>query len=400
MSFSWSPAFILLLFGLFSPPVSAQSQVETTQNTFAQAYAEVRSGPGAFYTSRGRIYRGDPLVVIERDTKAGWVKIRTGGLVGWLPMGARMATASEGAERDPGRDRKTTNYGYDAKGRRLDGAGAMAGSGETHPINASSTPSGATPVTGQSASASTSLFNFRFGFGLALTDRVFASNIATSPLSAVQASPKLAGIELGVDWRKNIELGPISTRLGLALLVQDRRFGSISVPVPVGDTTEATSIKVEGQRVDATVRWLYVLGQFGLGPYVGLQLFRSAYQESENLVFFLTTQILAAATGVELSWTLDRIELRAKGAVLMPLAVTQKPYDSGEPTGSGYQFGLEGRLRIKALFSVYLCAALNRYALDFNGLATHTDQILNEDYDLAQEVNRFVDLTAGLQLTF
>ena len=64
------------------------------------------------------------------------------------------------------------------------------------------------------------------------------------------------------------------------------------------------------------------------------------------------------------------------------------------------QVQFNGRLILSSTMSIYLSAAINRYRLDFNGPGTHRDAVANEDYDQAREVNRFIDVSSGVQLSF
>ena len=386
-------------------PATGWGEASVESATVTQPFAEVRSGPGEFYTSRGRVYRDDEVIATQSSRNGLWRKIRSGGLEGWVL--AKTLKVSDGVKVavDAGRDRKTTNYGYDENGRRLDGKGRNTGSGEgtdgAQPKDEA--PAKTTQVQQRPKpkdEAQSSRFKFRFGLGMALTDRVFSSNIANSPLEAAQAGPSLFGLDLGLGWSRSIGLGPVRTRLGLEVLIKDRRFGSVTVPIPVGADVQPVSVKVEGQRVEATVNWQYLLGGFGVGPYGGFQFFRSAYQETENLIFFLTTQIQGAIIGLDLTYTHARFALGIRGGLLMPLNLSQAPFDSGEPTGQGYQVQLFGRYVMNATFSISTQVGIDRYAVDFNGLATHTDPVNDEDYDLAREVNRFIDIVGGMQVDF
>ena len=118
------------------------------------------------------------------------------------------------------------------------------------------------------------------------------------------------------------------------------------------------------------------------------------------MIFFLTTQIHGFLAGIEATYTHPVFAISIKGGLLLPLGLTQAPYDSGDPTGQGYQLEFVGRYVLNRTLALYLSASITRHATDFNGLATHTDPVNGEDYDLAREVNRFIDSGVGVQLSF
>ena len=371
---------LVVLTLVFATPANAQQaagQGRTVPAKVIADIAEVRAGPGAAYVSRGRIYAGDSLSVKRRSDNGEWYEITGAGVSGWVRARALDVQRVTAAPTNPGRDRKTTNYTYDAPGRRRALGGARAGSGEGTE-GAVPAPRRRRPPPGEGT------LRLRVSLGAAQIRRDFDSNIAIeSALRDLGASATGFGYELEVEHLAH-------RHISLRALYRDTRFTSIEIPASAAFGFDApVEIATSAQQVELDATGRYPIGGGWLGAYAGGHLLRHHYQETQPYAVLLSNSFYAFTGGPAAGWRFGRIELGARGGLLLPLSVSQSPAQSGDPSGSGVTATARLTWHIAQRFAVVAHWHLLRQEVEFEGESTHVDThgAAPEGYDAAREVD-------------
>jgi len=356
---------------LLAAPAIAQRPAGVGADTKALVvadYSEIRAGPGAAYISRGRVYEGDRVRVTKRSETGEWYAVTVGGVRGWVRARALEVlrdTVRRDADGkvDTGRDRRTTNYGYDETGRRrlLDGKAAGSGEGtDGAPGGArANTPAGVAPLEVRLSLAVTGM---RRGFSSNIDPAVFVS-----ALRDLEASTTGYGAELEVAW------SPLPV-LVVRGLYRDTRLASVTIPANDGfGFNDDFDVETSAQQVelDATGRWHFA--DVWAGGYLGGHLLRHAYQETAPFPVFLTNTFLALAAGGAGGWRLGPVEIGARAGLFFPLLVSQSPAEGGDASALGYQAAAEVAWRLHPRLAVVGHWHFLRVQTDYEGQSTHAD---------------------------
>lgn len=354
-----------------SAPGEAPAQPQPTQarggNTgrIKVDFIEVRAGPGAAYLAQGRAYQGDTVKVLQRDPGGDWLEIEANGLRGWIKASAVNLQAG-GEAPSPGRDRRQTNFTYDAQGRRVFADGTAMGSGEGIGDRED------TPV-GDPTRSAPGRVRVRVGFG--------GARIARDWTAAVEPDSALAQLgvnSMAISTELETTFDPVPW-LRLRLLFRDARLSEAVVPPNAGfGFPDGLGIDVNSQQaeLDAAGRLTVALGNAGtlnLGVYAGGHLFRHAFQETRPFALFLTNTFVGLGTGVTGDWRLGAFEATVRAGIIKPLSVSQTPAESGQPSS----FGGQGSLDLAWWFTDRwaLAGQLHFMVLntDWSGESTHHD---------------------------
>ncbi len=348
-------------------------------------YAEVNAGPGAAYVSRGRVYQGDRVQVLQRDETGGWMEIQSGGLQGWVRT--RFVELGEGgaaAPLDAGRDRRETNYTYDEQGRRLFPDGRPMGSGE-----------GAGDLAGDDADegpgpgAGAGLPTVRLGILAASLERTFQSNIGLgSALRDLRAGPAAYGVELAVDW------APLRY-LAVRGVFRDLRFADASVPAnPAFGFDEPVTMAVDAQEGALDVVGRYPLLDGWIGAYAGAHLLRTAFQATQPFALFLDYVYVGIGAGGAAGYTLGPVDLTVRGGVVLPLSVSQSPQEGGDAASDGGTVSGEVAWRLTPAWAVVGSGFYTALTTDITGGGTHQDSV-TRDPPAGYDAARVTDTAVG-----
>ena len=365
---------------------------------------EVRGGPGAAYVVRGKLFAGDAVDVRRRNDGGDWIEVEAGGVRGWLRARHIKLIGRGAGDREPGdagRDRRESNYTYDADGRRVGLDGQPAGSGEGAKGGRESPPDEVSDVTPQGGGDTLIL---RAGLGYGSVGRVFDSNIdRRSPLKSSEVNP--AGLTVAVEGRLEAH-AHVAVRaafegvfLSSASIPKNAEFG-IQAPLKLAVDAQSAALDVIG-------RSPFDVG-FGLGfagVYMGGRYLRHSFQAAEPFPLFLTTHTVGLAAGLIAEATIaERFEVFGSGGYVLPLFVTQSPKDSGDLESGG---GLEVRgglgYRLDGPLSLVVSAGLLRMKHEFRGASTHAHVEAGGEpstYSAARETDTVVSTTAGVHARF
>lgn len=379
------------------PPGAGVDSVATTElppgsikGRVSVEMAEVRAGPGAVYVARGRVYQGDVVDVRRRNEGGTWVEVVGGGLRGWIRVKELVlerpgaAPPIEGG--DAGRDRRETNYEYDAEGRRLWPDGRPVGSGEG--TDGFDPP--AAPVRNRG-----SLF-LRAGLGVGRISRTFSSNIAEpSALRALSVDPTTAALEVDAHWDAH-EYVAVRGGLRLAML------GSAQVPASE-DLGLSSSVEIAASAVtaDADAIGRIRFGSGWAGVYAGGRFLRHGFQETKPFPLLLTTTAIGAAGGGAAYWRFGRFDAAARAGLVKPLSVSQSPADSGEvKAAGGFEVVGDAAYAFRPGFAAFLSASFLRLTFDYRGASSHTDPKTGtspKTYSGARERDELLTAVLGLR---
>ncbi|MCA9539443.1 MAG: SH3 domain-containing protein [Myxococcales bacterium] len=354
-------------------------------------FAEVRAGPGNAYVSRGRVYQGDRVEVQRRSDTGEWVEVTASGVRGWLKAKEvrilPKEAPREGDATDAGRDRRETNYTYDAQGRRRAANGRAMGSGEgTSRQMADDEDLSDFPEAGQTAS------NLSFG-GLALSvtagaaqiRRTFISNAGQDSLLGDLLAKTLGfSAELGVEWTP---MPYVAVRGSF----RDARFAETRVLALTLNDGQEIAIGVDAQQAGLQVAGQYPLLDGAFGAYVGGLFWRHAFQTTQPVPLYLTSTTIAAEAGAQAAWRFGPVDVRARGGILYPLSFSQSPADSGDPDGFGYRAAAEVAWQFAPQWAVLGQWTFSRITTDFRGTSTHVDTTVDppdgRSYTAAQQID-------------
>ncbi len=366
--------------------------------TLLPELAEVRAGPGEAYVSRGRVYLGDPVMVVGRDETGGWLEVEGGGLHGWLRTrdvelrGDGVRRRDDGAT-DAGRDRRETNYRYDAHGRRVGPDGLPAGSGEgtDHAVAEDAPPASAMGPSGQGA------VSVRLGLAAAALHRSFQSNIGEgSALQRLSASPQAYGVELAVDWLAH-------RFVALHAMARDLRFAETTIPASAElGFDRPITMAAEAQEAALDVVGRYPILDGWAGVYVGGHLLRAAYQKTSPFPLLLTDLYVGAGFGGAAGWRLGPVDVSARGGLTVPFLVSQDPADSGDASASGYTVSGEVAWTLVPGWAVVAGGHVTSVSTDFTGESSHQDPVTRDPpagYDRARATDRVVGGGLGVRWT-
>jgi hypothetical protein len=357
-----------LLIALVSPPTLAQGPVPlnaagralNAEGTLKVDYTEVRAGPGAAYISRGRAYQGDRLQVLRRDPSGDWFEVTVSGVRGWVRTRTVQLKARGDARAAGGRDRRQTNYQYDAQGRRQFADGRSMGTGEG--------TAGAPPPVVFEPTSTPAQWRLRYGVGVAQLTRQFESAIEDdSALRKLSVSPLAVTQELALTYEahRNVQA---------RLLLRDARLSAADIPANAAfGFPQALTIDVNAQQVelDATGRMPFAGGWAGL--YAGAHVFRQAFQETRPYALFLSNTFIGLHTGAAAEITLGPVALYARGGVVLPLSISQSPADSGAGSALGALAALEAAWPLNGQWALTAQGHFFALQTDFEGPSTHAD---------------------------
>jgi hypothetical protein len=341
-------------------------------------YAEIHAGPGAAYVSRGRVYQGDRVRVLQRDETGGWMEVESGGLRGWVRT--RFVELGEGggeAPRDAGRDRRETNYRYDERGRRLFPDGRPMGSGE-----------GAGEVADDGDEAAPDrrgglpLPAVRLSLLAAGLDRTFQSNIGQgSALRDLSAAPAAYGVELAVDW------APLRY-VAVRGVFRDLRFADATVPAnPAFGFDDPVTMAVDAQEGALDVIGRYPILDGWIGAYAGAHVLRTAFQATQPFAIFLDYLYVGLGAGGAAGYTLGPVDLTVRGGVVLPLSVSQSPQEGGDASSDGATVSGEVAWRLTPAWAVVGSGFYTALTTDITGGGTHQDSVTRDPpagYDAAR----------------
>ncbi len=384
--------FACLLLCLLVAPVCAQQPAGSGRSIQAKVsadYAEVRAGPGAAYVSRGRVYGGDILRVTKRSDSGEWYEIVGPGVAGWVR--ARAIDLQRGAvvPTNPGRDRKTSNYGYDDRGRRIGTDGARQGSGEgTAGSRRARRPKRNRPGAGA--------LHVRVSLGAMQMKRGFESNIAIdSALADLSVSATGFGYEFEVDY---LVMRYVSVRA----LFRDTRFATVEIPANAAFGFEnAVEVSTSAQHAQLDVTGRYPIAEGWVGAYLGGSLLRHQFQETQPYALFLTNSFISGTGGGAAGWRFGPVEVAARGGIMLPLSISQSPTEGGDPNGSGIRVGAELTWHLARRFAVVGHWHFTRMKSEYDGVSTHIDTHTGaeEGYSAARETDQFQGGGLGLRWT-
>lgn len=382
----------LVLCCLLAAPAVAQQAAGSGRSVSAKVvadFAEVRAGPGGAYVSRGRVYGGDQLKVKQRSDDGEWYEIVGPGVEGWVRARAVDVKRGGAGPTTPGRDRKTTNYGYDEQGRRIGGDGQRQGSGEG---TVGSTPRRRAKKGRFGAGA----LRLRASVGAAQMKRSFESNIAIdSALADLSVSATGFGYELEADY---VLMRYVSARA----LFRDIRFASVEIPANAQfGFDDAVEVNTSAQLAELDVTGRFPVAAGWVGAYAGGALFRQQFQETQPYALFLTNSYLSASAGGAAGWRFGRVEVGARGGVLIPLSISQEPVEGGDASGSGIRFGAGLTWHLARRFAVVGHFHFTRMKSEFDGESTHVDTHLGgeDGYDAARETDQVMGGGLGVRYT-
>ncbi len=375
----------LLCLLLFAAPVLGQRAAgsgRAVRGTVTAEYAEVLAGPGEAYVSRGRVYGGDPVEILQRGESGEWLEVRSGGVQGWVR--ARLVkVARGGAVRDAegrvdvGRDRRTRGYGYDERGRRVRLDGTESGSGEGTQGSVATSPR-------TSAARDEAPRRVELVLGAAQLRRVFSSDIAIdSALRALKAS--------GTGYGVGLEAAYLPLRyVGVRGLFRTTQLAEVTLPASEElGLARAADVGTSAQEAELDAIGRYPFGDGWAGGYVGGRLLRHAFQETEPFPVFLTNTFLSVAAGATGGWRFGPVGVGARAGVLLPLSVSQDPEAGGDASGFGLSAAAHLAWHLHPHFAVVGQWHLQRIETDFEGASTHVDTHEAEPagYTLAKETD-------------
>lgn len=322
-------------------------------------YTEVRAGPGVAYISRGRAYQGDQVEVLRRDASGDWFEVTASGVRGWIRTRA-VRLEGRGGRAQGGRDRRQTNYTYDAQGRRQFANGQAMGSGEGT-VNAPP-PAPRTPPPGPRR------LSLYVGFGTTQLSRTFTAAIeADSPLSNLEVSPLAITAELGARY-------DLSDLLQLRLHFRDARLSEATIGAnPAVGFPQAIPIKLNAQTVELDATGRFALGPAWVGAYAGGWLFRQAFQETQPYALLLTNTFVGLHGGAAAGVDLGAVDLQLRGGVVLPLIISQSPADSGDGSALGGSASLEAAWQFHPQWALTAQGHFLALQADYEGGSTHAD---------------------------
>lgn len=348
--------------------------------------AEVRAGPGEAYISRGRAYQGDALSALRRNEAGDWIEVDVGGLRGWV-RGSEI-TFDEAAPVDAGRDRRRTNDRYDKHGRRLRPDGTRAGSGEgtqDDEIIEEDAPDDP-PSAGR--------LRLFLVLGAGKVGRDFSSDI-----DSVSILDRLSGGATGLSTTVGAEWAPKRWLLVRGLF-RDSRLGAVTVGAqPAAGFADAVELAVDAQQLELDAVGGYPVGPTWLGAYAGARMLRHAFQQTAPFPIFLTDTYLGLGLGARARAAFGRFDATLEGGLVVPLATSQAPHDSGAPEASGFELRVEAGFALSTSFAVVGQAYLTEITADFTGVSQHHDTINDQRYTRAKSVDGALGGGLGLRWT-
>lgn len=392
---------------MLAEPPSTESGGEGVVTTFDRRvvawvtaeYVELRKGPGPAYVSEGRAYQRDQVLVKARSADGRWYQLEAGGLRGWVRTNT-VELVREDVKRgrdgkaDAGRDRRETNYGYDAKGRRIAADGRPVGSGE-----GTAGDDAFDEADAANAEAPPPRLHLSLGIGAAEIGRDFASNIVVdgqgaSALSKLKVSSVAVSTALGVSW------APLDV-LVVAGRFRDSRFTDTTIPANAQfGFQQPVTLTMDAQQLDLDVVGQYPVAGFTFGGYAGLRLLRQAFQQTKPYALFLTNTYTSLGAGVRIGATLGPVDVVAQGGIDLPLSVSQDPVGSGDPTAQGFDAALTVAYAFTPAWAVYVDGHFQRIETDFEGPSEHTDTVTAaapRAYSLAKEKDHVIGGGVGVR---
>ncbi len=367
---SLTPALALVFFFLGSQAANAdetashQGQIRDRLAKVSVEKADVTSGPAEAYTRRGRVYRGDVLTVRGKPGSS-WVEIMSGDVRGWIrlskltiiPYG--QIRKDKGGQVDAGRDRRETNYSYDAQGRRRHTGGGLMGSGE------GTQTEDQRPETSEEERS----VYIDVGVGIGQVDRKFYSN--SSMLSVLYGSavaPVGLSTYLDAQWRP-------SRWFSVTGSLQDVRLGSSRVTAPPLNEGAPIEIAVDSQTSLAALHIHYSTPQLTVGGFTGVHLFRTGFQETKPVPLFLDTVVWSGVFGAKARYQLGAIEFDVQAGLLVPLSVHQEPKSSGQDTASGHHISAHVRWWALNNWALNLHLNVDKIYVEYQGDNDHIDTV-------------------------
>lgn len=389
-------ATVLLAAAPLVAPGVAASQPQATQGRGGSTgkigvdFVELRAGPGNGYLSKGRAYQGDEVNVLNRDPGGDWLEVESGGVKGWIKAGTVLLQA-KGSGPSPGRDRRQTNYTYDAQGRRVAADGTAMGSGEGTADGPEDT------AVGDTARTDPGRVRLRVGFGGARISRDWTA--AIEPDSAL-ARLGVNSMAISTEVEATFDALPW---LRLRALFRDARLSEAVVPPNEGfGFPDGLGIDVNSQQaeLDAAARYPLAGGQGHIGGYLGGHLFRHAFQETRPFALFLSNTFIGMGAGLTADWKFGGVEAVLRGGILKPFAVAQSPADSGDPSALGGQVNLEVAWWFAERWAVAANAHFMVMQTDWSGASTHADPYTGpqpRNYERAREEDQVVGGGLGIR---
>lgn len=361
---------------------------------------ELRAGPGAAYVSRGRVYRGESVRILETSETNEWLRVSVNALTGWLPAtsirpGKKASAAKE--EVDAGRDRRQSNYQYDQDGRRRRLDGQSMGSGEG--VGQETLPGGGQgsaelPSKPPEPAVSMGTLVVRGGLGIGVTRREFSAAVSRrSFLADLETSSPGLATHLGVQWR------PLSFLL-VSAFGRDIRFGAVDVRRPGDVDGTIIELSTDTQHIGFAVHGRMSMGTHWFSGGVGARYLRHAFRETQPVNILLTTTAFGIAGGVSAGTRFGALEVQGGAGYVHPVSIDQSPVNSGAAEASMLEFTMLLSYRLSAFSSLYVEGFFTPLSLDYSGRATHRDTVSDDraiTYDSAQEDNVYSGVTAGVQ---
>ncbi len=360
---------------------------------------ELRAGPGAAYVSRGRTYQGESVSILETSDTGEWFRVKVNQLTGWLPIkSVRLQAGPSVPVADAGRNRRQSNYTYDASGRRraLDGktAGSGEGFGAAPPEDDERMEVSEPQAQDPRFSESKNTLSVQFGLGLGLLERTFRTSVdPRSFLAAIDVSSPGLNTHLAAEWR------PLPA-LSIAAFGRDTRLGTVEVVRPSDIDRGTVELSTQAQHAGLNVLGRVSWGDFWVGGGVGGHYLRHAFRETKPVAILLTTSAYGVSGVLDVGARLGRFDARATFSYIHPLSIEQSPTNSGTPDGTIWSASAQAGYRLTPFLALYGEAALTGFDVDYTGRAPHRDTVTaSRDivYDGATEENLFTDLTVGLR---
>ena len=422
---SWSRRLFVLAisYGLLiaPPPADLYAQSITTgqlRGTAARAIgqkwkvrdssADLYAGPSIAYSKRGRVYENEEVTILRVTPNQEWIEVNTSnGVKGWVKT-ISLARPQDQVAIDPGRQRRQTEYKYDAQGRRLSPNGAPMGSGQGMP------PSTGTPNTmrqgkmdrgkmgqgpigqgavggGEMSDGGQDAFR-RFGVegkktlsiqvspgGVTQLKRRFSSDIVgASPLAGYEAQTLSYQYTLGVVWRG-------LKHLHLSAQWVDARGSAVSKPPhPLSPNEPAQELSSSQSQAELLAHVGLPVGAGWIGLSVGAQYLARDFQEvayPEPYTGFATLQshsYMSLLGGLIFTWPLGPMNIELGGGALLPLSFTQTPRSIGKWSALGYQSRLKLSFTLSPLISIGIYGLVNQIGADLKGPADYLDPFFGQ----------------------
>jgi YD repeat-containing protein len=403
-----------LLFTLPLPDSNAQA-IGTSQlkGTAARAIgqkwkvrdssADLYAGPSVAYSKRGRVYESEEVTIKRVTPNQEWVEVTTSnGVKGWIKT-ISLARPQDNIATDPGRQRRQTEYKYDAQGRRLSPNGAPMGSGQGMPSSTGRPDSmrqGRAPqnpvgqgavIGGEMGDGGRDAFK-RFGVeekrvlsiqvspgGVTQLKRRFTSDIVgASPLAGYEAQTLSYQYSLGVVWRglKHLHLS--------AQWVNARGSTVSKPPHPLSPNAPAQELSSSQSQAELLAHVGLPVGPGWIGLSVGAQYLARDFQEvayPEPYTGYATLQshsYMSLLGGLIFTWPMGPMNIELGGGALLPLSFTQTPRSIGKWSALGYQSRLKLSFTLSPLISIGVYGLVTQIGADLKGPADYLDPFFGQ----------------------